>query len=401
MADITAGLPTLSPEDIQAQQDRARLAALGGTLGAGAQRLGAAFNDIFTMPARAVMGAANTALRVPNAFGAGIPYIPDNGLLSSTTPYSDALTARGVPLAGTLPAMTAPAPTKGGGASGSFEGPVTVDPTTKAPVPVATATGTPKSGGTKNPAGMPAGAPAPLVPGVTGFYMNDQLVPYGTMFRASGDGSVQQISGAGGGGGGGAASGSKLMANLPGGGAIANGRFVDPRDALEYGFRLQSQYRDDSIRAILDNAGDGSQLGYRARVGALAQAFGANNFGQTSVGGANALNQALAHITGAEIGAGATIGAANIGLKGREAEIAAQRELHGTDSVPTGTVLGSDPLTHMAVPLTTYGQRPTKAGAMPLSYTEQAPKPKDGATGKTPDGRAVVYKNGEWQPATK
>ena len=74
----------------QGDRDREALGDVGSALGTSALSLGNAFNDIFTLPVRAAGGAANTLLRLPNAFGAGIPYIPDEGgVLSSLTPYSD------------------------------------------------------------------------------------------------------------------------------------------------------------------------------------------------------------------------------------------------------------------------------------------------------------------------
>lgn len=76
--------------DKQTMRDRESIVGIGETLGSTALSLGNAFNDIVTLPVRAAGGATNTLLRLPNAFGAGIPYIPDQGgVLSSLTPYSD------------------------------------------------------------------------------------------------------------------------------------------------------------------------------------------------------------------------------------------------------------------------------------------------------------------------
>lgn len=289
-----------------------------------------------------------------------------------------------------LPAMSAPAPTA---AAKTAAMPATPEAPAAAalPAPVrAAATGAPKAAGAGTSASMPAGAPAPLVPGETGFFMNDTLVPYGTRFLASGDGTTRQISGPGG------APGSP-MDGLPGGGKMVNGKFVDPRDALEYGFRLQSQYRDESMAQILRLAGDGGALGFRAKIGALANAFGGNNFGATSVGGANSLNSAIASITSSEMSSDATRYSADQHLKGVRENVASQNQYHMTDSVPMGTSLQVDPVTKMAVPTTVYGQRPTKAGAMPMPYDNKpaAPKPTEGATGTLPDGRRFVIKDGE------
>lgn len=70
--------------------DRKALDAAGAFSQSAALSLGNAFNDIITLPVRGVGGAINSALRLPNAYGANIPYIPDEGgVLSSMTPYSD------------------------------------------------------------------------------------------------------------------------------------------------------------------------------------------------------------------------------------------------------------------------------------------------------------------------
>lgn len=82
--------------DDQAAQDRAALVeagrSIGGGLVSGTKQLGVAAADIFTLPVRGAMGAANTVLRLPNAMGADIPYLPTDALgLNSITPYSDSL----------------------------------------------------------------------------------------------------------------------------------------------------------------------------------------------------------------------------------------------------------------------------------------------------------------------
>lgn len=95
----------------QEEADRQAILQAGGAAAAGGKKLAAAAADIFTLPVRGVMGAANTALRVPNAFGANIPYIPEaafGGSSSSLTPYFDRVrdTAGATPTS----APVAPAP---------------------------------------------------------------------------------------------------------------------------------------------------------------------------------------------------------------------------------------------------------------------------------------------------
>ncbi|WP_396328495.1 hypothetical protein [Burkholderia anthina] len=186
------------------------------------------------------------------------------------------------------------------------------------------------------------------------------------------------------------------MGAMPGGGAMVGGKFVDPRDAIAYGYQQQLAYQRQSI-ANLMGAFQRSD-GLAATKHALAATIGANNFAGVQGQGVDALNSAIAGITGAGIGANAAMYGADQALAGRIAETTEQHYQAATGSVPTGTVVGSDPVTNMAVPLTTYGQRPASAGMVPTPYNPAPPTaaPKDGATGKTRDGRAVVYRNGAW-----
>lgn len=96
-----------TPEE-QAKADRAALDRAGvGDVIEGARRTAIAGADIATLPGRAVMGAVNTALRVPNAYGAGIPYIPEaafGGDSSSMTPFYDRY-VRGAGAAPSTPAI--------------------------------------------------------------------------------------------------------------------------------------------------------------------------------------------------------------------------------------------------------------------------------------------------------
>lgn len=67
-----------------------------------------------------------------------------------------------------------------------------------------------------------------------------------------------------------------------------------------------------------------------------------------------------------------------------------------TESVPMGTTVGTDPITHMAVPLITYGQRPQQAGGMPSPYAKEAlTAHPDGTKGVDAAGNRVVWKGGK------
>lgn len=101
----------MTPEELQAISDRQALGSLSDM-----GRPFAAAADLFTLPVRGVMGAANTMLRLPNAFGAGIPYIPEEafgGSSTSLTPYYDKYFRSGLPGVG-KPTQTDPADASAG-----------------------------------------------------------------------------------------------------------------------------------------------------------------------------------------------------------------------------------------------------------------------------------------------
>lgn len=163
MADITAGLPTLRPEEEQARKDRERIQALGKPVLNGAL-------DIGTFLPRALVGAGNLLVRGANALGAELPMqrlpgdSPDALPQFRLAPYSAAASAK--PEGSWEPlAMTAPVPGKSGTSTVSFE-PAFAPAAALAPVQAAAAPRTPKPAGAKTAASMPAGAPAPLVPAV-------------------------------------------------------------------------------------------------------------------------------------------------------------------------------------------------------------------------------------------
>lgn len=101
---LNAGqIEELSPEvqkylEDQAARDRAAVVAGAKASWGGAEKLGAAAADIFTLPVRAGMGIVNNTVRGVNTLGVDLPYIPDsNGIISSMTPYSDMLARRDMP----------------------------------------------------------------------------------------------------------------------------------------------------------------------------------------------------------------------------------------------------------------------------------------------------------------
>lgn len=142
MADLTATLPTLAqqpivpqvdPKAAQMASDRAALAKSFSVQ----NPLVAAGADIATLPGRALGGAYNTAARLPNSFGAGLPTIDDaspffGGNSASMTPYYDKLRQPDVP-----PAIPATTPTP---VTASATAPATVSATAPATVPASTST---------------------------------------------------------------------------------------------------------------------------------------------------------------------------------------------------------------------------------------------------------------------
>lgn len=123
MALDTTALPQINPDAAKAAQSASDKAALMKSFSLQNPFMAAGM-DVLTMPGRGLGGAYNTAARLPNAFGANLPTIPDTspffgGNSASMTPYFDKLrtpdqppteTTAPVP-APTTPAATAPAAT--------------------------------------------------------------------------------------------------------------------------------------------------------------------------------------------------------------------------------------------------------------------------------------------------
>lgn len=195
--------------------------------------------------------------------------------------------------------------------------------------------------------------------------------------------------------------GAPSLASLPGGGRSVNGRFVDPRDAVALGYAMQLQYQQASMQNLLNAAGSGSDLGYHARVAALAGAFGQNNFAAQQTSGVNTINSALGNIGAAGVGAGSALAVAQEGTRRAELNLAQQEsEFQRTPRQIGGETYGVPDGKGGTIPL---GQVPTMGlpgapgqGMQPLNpQGTRTPKPREGATG-TYQGRAVVYNNGQW-----
>lgn len=357
-------LPPQSPA-AAAQSASDRAAIMGNVvnpMASGVAHMGAAAADLIAMPARAVMGVGNTMLRVPNAFGAGIPYIPEEafgGSSSSLTPYSDRLNASEAKAA----QAAAPAPA-----------------TAAAPAAAKPA---------------PAAAAAPAAPQ----YTPERLARAGV----GADGGQPSP-----------ALADRLANPLPAasvamGGAMPAG-IRDPQAAISAGFDAQAQRAHGFMRDAIDYINGGSDIFDRATRGRaigniLGAVMGPNNQGATSGQGADAFNNSLAGIQNTNTYANASMHGADSGLIGTLASAQMQaNERHyetATGTVPTGTTVGVDPVTHMGIPLTTYGTRATHPGGMPGPISAQGSQPKfvPGRQYRDGQGNVQMYNaDGTWSP---
>lgn len=402
MADITTGLPTLRPEELQAQQDRARLAAL---------RSGAVPNNLFTFSV-----PENVSAAVERGLSAVRGAVPVGGRGPSLLETVGAR-AQDIGALSALPAMMAPPPS-GRGQEVSFE-PAFAPPAAnysnepRAPAPAPTPR-TPKSAGTKTAGAMPAGAPDPLVPaapalipGETGYYVGDELRPFGTTQTFSGGGRVGE-------------------------GAIPLP--MSPYDMMRRGYDMQLSYLDEVSRKIGSDLGymtfNGKDPGYAARAAAISRAAGNPDFAATGMSGANTINTnqtnerntgvkaatdvygfdqnlagnkvtAAAGVEGHRLSAGGTVGAAKVRAAQDNLQLLESQYQHDTTPRPSGqtsipsAIPGMPPTTE-----TSYALPPVRgSGGMPRVIDSSKPKPAliDGTTGtdkKT--GKATVVKNGQW-----
>jgi hypothetical protein len=185
--------------------------------------------------------------------------------------------------------------------------------------------------------------------------------------------------------------------------AYAPGGLQNPMAAASAGFDRQEANTRNFMGQALDYVQGGNGIFEQATRGRaigniLHAVMGPNNAGQVYGQGADSFNQSTASEADAGMTSGASMFDAQQRLAGEQARVAEEHYKDATDSVPLGTVVGTDPVTHMAVPLTTYGRRSQQAGGMPAAYnaTTPAARPKEGDSGKTPEGTPTVYRNGTW-----
>jgi hypothetical protein len=183
-----------------------------------------------------------------------------------------------------------------------------------------------------------------------------------------------------------------VPSRVGGGGGTIAGRFVNPSDAIANGYAQQLAYQRASIANLLDAFSRSD--GLAATKAALAHTIGLNNFGSVQGQGVNTINSAIGGIAAAGQGAGAAMYNAELGLAGRLAEIGEQHYQAETGSIPVGTTLQRDPATGLSVPVTVYGQRPSRAGQMPTLYdagNARQAKPQVGKQYVDKNGNRAVY----------
>lgn len=296
-------------------------------------------------------------------------------------------------------AATTQAPVPPPSATAQASGNPTVPSSAAAPLAApatAPAAPRPRTGGTARAAAPAAGTPA-LIPGETGFYIGDQLVPYGTTYNP-GSGATTLPGGvpAAAGAAGGAAAGGV------GPGGVPAGALIDPRQYFPDLVGQQMGYARNAAEEILQQAGSGSSLGYSARLRALASVYlnglagvgqgGANNFNSATAGIINQNTSSAAarygsdnSLTGDLARSAATLGAAQIGATSAENIEAGRDERYFATPQPSGTQLVPG-VGGIPTPVTTYAM-PQRGG--------QQPKPVSaGGGGATPEKGAKTTRNG-------
>ena len=204
---------------------------------------------------------------------------------------------------------------------------------------------------------------------------------------------------------------------VPGTGAGAQGGFGsvgpyrDPSGVISQGFQNQQAYAQNFMNQALNYIQGGGDIFERATrgraiAGILHAVAGQNNEGSVQGAGVDALNQSIAGVTGAGIGAEAQEYGADQTRGAREDEIAEQHYQAATTPVIAGAV--TNPVNPYLPPIPYYQNRPaviggkamptgpnaTSAGALPAALKVGAPY--KGADGTYNAGsKTVTVKNGQ------
>jgi hypothetical protein len=345
--------PSQLAAQVQARGDRAAIMdnVVNPTM-SGLNHLGAAGLDLATAVPRAGAGVINTVLRVPNAFGAGIPYIPDTDhMISSLTPFSDQLNASEA----------------------------------KAAQPAAAPAATPA------PAAASAAAPAAPT------YTPERLARAGV--GADGGQIAPALADR-------LANPAPVAAPAAAGYAMPAG-MRDPYAAINAGFAAQGQRANAFMDRALSYINDGGDIFDRATrgraIGSILQSvMGPNNQGSVMGQGADAFNNAVAGMTNANTYANASMHGADSGLIGQLAATGERASEFAQTPITTGAE--PNPMGAYYPNLQSYGlpggvsrgqaQPPRPVGG--AATRQEAAKPREGQTGNY-QGRPVVVRNGKWE----
>lgn len=217
-----------------------------------------------------------------------------------------------------------------------------------------------------------------------------------------GDGGVEVIRGG-------------VPANLAGVGIGGGLPYRDPYPALQAGYNAQEAFANRFIDRALNYISEGGNIFEQATRGRaianiLHATVGPNNQGATYGGAADSLNNAIAGITSAGIGANAQMYGADQGLAGRTAEIAGQERISQNQLAatprPAGQTITYDrnqlPNIVQNYVLPTFSDvngHPTVTGSQSVTpaVRNAAPQtPVEGSTGNV-GGKPVVFQNGQWR----
>lgn len=203
--------------------------------------------------------------------------------------------------------------------------------------------------------------------------------------------------------------------NLAGTGIGGNSPYRDPYPALQAGYNAQEAFANRFIDRALNYISGGRDIFEQATRGraianVLHATVGPNNQGATYGGAADSLNNAIAGITSAGIGANAQMYGADQGLAGRTAEIAGQERISQNQLAATPRAAGQTitydrnqlPNIVQNYVLPTFsdvGGHPTVTGSKSVTpeVRNAAPQvPVEGSTGNV-GGKPVVFQNGQWR----
>jgi hypothetical protein len=248
---------------------------------------------------------------------------------------------------------------------------------------------------------MPAGAPAPLIPGETGFYVGDRLVPYGTTVGYGNGGFVG------------------LAGEYRG-----YNEAQDPIAMLKRGYNMNLAYLDEVSKQIgapqYSPTGNKLAPGWAERAAAISRVAGSPDFTATGMSGANNVNTnqtnaytagvqsgsqaytADQNLAGHKVSAGATLGAAQARAAIDRAQLEENQYQFTVTPRPVGQTQFTDPLTNLTTAETSYALPPARGqlGGMPRVVNSAKPKASypDGSRVQLKDGRMATMKNGQPVP---